>query len=189
MSVWAARHAGDWLVAEDPLAPADAILVLAGTRLERPLEAADVYRQGWAPLIVMTDEVHEPAERWADAHGLHYPTKIELARDILVKLGIPKDAIQLLQGPNDSTADEARTLHALATQQRWRRIIVVTSKLHTRRGGYALRRELAGLGIDVRMHASRYDLADPARWWANHATTRTVLLEWEKSIAYRLHLE
>lgn len=188
VSLWAGRHAGEWLVRRDPLEKAAAILVPGGTRLERPLEAGDVYRQGWAPLVVMTDEVHEPAERWADARGLHFPTKIELARDILVKLGVPREAILLLPGENDSTADEGRSLRALAAQRRWRRVIVITSKLHTRRAGSALRRELTGLDIDVRMHTSRYDESDPEHWWTDRGTARFVLLEYEKFLAYRLNL-
>ena len=188
-SVWLGRHAGAWLVDEDPLAKSDAILVLAGTRLERPLEAADVFRQGWAPLIVMTDEAHEPAERLFDARGLHYPTKIVLARDILVKVGIPASAILLLQGENDSTAQESRSLRRLALERQWNRVIVITSKLHTRRAAYAIRREFAGLGVDVRLRASRYDRTDPQHWWADRATMRFMLLEWEKLFFYRLHLD
>ncbi|MEO8523069.1 MAG: YdcF family protein, partial [Acidobacteriota bacterium] len=41
--------AGRYLVLEQPLEHADAIVVLAGARVERWLEAVDLYRAGWAP--------------------------------------------------------------------------------------------------------------------------------------------
>ena len=43
---WSVFHAGSFLVREDPLRRADAILVLAGARFERAMEAFDVYHEG-----------------------------------------------------------------------------------------------------------------------------------------------
>ena len=45
--VAALSQAGRFLAREDPLRPADVIFVLAGTRVERPLEAADLFRDGF----------------------------------------------------------------------------------------------------------------------------------------------
>lgn len=186
---YAARHAGVWLVAEDPLAPADAIAVLAGTPMERPLEAADLYREGWAPLVVLTAETRDGGERAIAARDLHYPRDPELAREVYVKIGIPERAILIAPGEHDSTAEEARTLAGLASQRRWRRVIVVTSKLHTARAGHVIRRALGKLPVDVRLHASRYDGTDPEHWWRSRKDIRFVLFEWQKVLAYALHVD
>ena len=45
-AVWLLYYGGRYLQHEDPLQKADAIFVLAGTRLERPLEAVDLYKEG-----------------------------------------------------------------------------------------------------------------------------------------------
>jgi len=185
---YAARHAGVRLVAEDPLATADAIVVLAGTRMERPLEAADLYREGWAPVVVLTGETRDGGERAIAARGLHYPRGPELVRDVYVKIGIPERAILVAPGEHDSTADEARTLTGLASQRRWNRVIVVTSKLHTARAGYVMRRALGGLRVDVRLRASRYDRADPEHWWRSREDIRFVLFEWQKVLLYVLQV-
>ncbi|HUN60878.1 MAG TPA: hypothetical protein VMU53_02760, partial [Candidatus Sulfotelmatobacter sp.] len=42
-------NVGRWLVAEDPLRKADAIAVLSGRMPSRALEAARVYKEGYAP--------------------------------------------------------------------------------------------------------------------------------------------
>ena len=44
-AVWLLYYGGRYLQHEDPLQKADAIFVLSGTRLERPLEAMDLYNQ------------------------------------------------------------------------------------------------------------------------------------------------
>ena len=53
LAVFALSRLGAWLVVEDPLEKADAIFVLGGTRYERPLEAVDLYKAGWAPRIML----------------------------------------------------------------------------------------------------------------------------------------
>ena len=70
----------------------------------------------------------------------------------------------------------------------WRRVIIVTSKYHTRRAGFAFRRGLAGTGAEVIMRASRYDPSDPARWWRYRPDFRFAASEFQKLIAYRLGL-
>ena len=42
------------LFVEDPLEPASAIIVLSGDIPYRPLGAAQLYKAGWAPRVVLT---------------------------------------------------------------------------------------------------------------------------------------
>ena len=53
----AAPRLGAWLVVEDPLQKADAIFVLGGTMFERPLEAVDLYHEGWAPRLLLMRKI------------------------------------------------------------------------------------------------------------------------------------
>ena len=58
------------MVVEDPLAKADAIYVLGGTMYERPLEAVDLYKAGWAPTIVLVQQIADWGERWLNDQGV-----------------------------------------------------------------------------------------------------------------------
>jgi uncharacterized SAM-binding protein YcdF (DUF218 family) len=185
---YACFHVGTFLYAEDQLQRADAICVLAGTRMERPLEAADLYRNGWAPLIVMTEEVPDPGLEVLKSRGMELPTNAQIARDVMVKLGVPATAIEILPHLHDSTADEAASVRHAAVSRKWKRIIVVTSKFHTRRGGFAVRRELKGSGVEVLMRGSAYDRADPHHWWRTRADVRWTVNESQKLLAYALGL-
>jgi uncharacterized SAM-binding protein YcdF (DUF218 family) len=69
-----------------------------------------------------------------------------------------------------------------------RRVIVVTSKYHTRRARFAFARELKGSNVQIVIRASRYDTAKPERWWTNRADYRYVTSELQKLIAYKLGL-
>ena len=186
---WLVIYGGRHLQHEDPLVKADAMFVLAGTRLERALEAVDLFKEGYAPLIVLSPGRAEPAERLIRARGVRFPSDAELVRDAMLQLGIPATAILATEGYVDNTAQEANLLRAMVQQRGWRRVIVITSKYHTRRSGFAFRRGLAGTGAETVIRASRHDLSDPARWWRSRADFRFVTSEWQKLLAYRLGLE
>ncbi len=176
--------AGRFLYVEDPLQPSDAILVFAGTFAERPLEAADLYRRGYAPLIVLTREAPERAERWLAERGLEVPGRAEIARDLLLRQGVPAAAILVAAAPVDSTSEEAAAFATVARARHWRRVIGVTSRMHTRRARMALRRALRPAGVTVLIHASLYDDTDPGHWWRRRADIRTFVIEFEKYVAY-----
>ena len=181
-------NVGRFLTREDPIGKADAIAVLAGTRMDRALEAADLYNHGYAPRIVLSRQVPEPSFAVLAARGISLPADADVTRDTLEKLGVPRDAIVVPERVHDNTAQEAQTLRQLAVQNGWHRLIIVTSKYHLRRAGFALRRELRGAAIDVEMRGSRYDDVNPDRWWTSRKDWRWVLSEGGKLLAYELGL-
>jgi uncharacterized SAM-binding protein YcdF (DUF218 family) len=179
---------GSFLAKEDGLQMADAIAVLAGTRMDRPLEALDLYRQGYAPRIVLTRNTREGSLDTLEAQGVTFPADAEETRDVFIRLGLPPSAVILPARVHDNTAQEALTLRELAQKNGWHRLIVVTSRYHLRRAGFAIRRELQGTGVEVEMRGTRYESVNPDRWWSTRADLRWVLDESAKLIAYWLGL-
>ena len=178
--------AGRYLAVEDPLERADAILVLAGARVERWLEAAELHREGWAPRIILSPGRQEDAEVQLRQRGIRFPAEAEIVRDALVQMRVPAEAIVILPASVDNTAQEATALRALTAGTEWQRIIVVTSKYHGRRSAYAFRREFRGSPVRIIMRASRFDTATPERWWARRSDVRFVTWELQKLLAYWL---
>jgi uncharacterized SAM-binding protein YcdF (DUF218 family) len=105
-----------------------------------------------------------------------------------VRVGVPAQALLVLPRIHDNTAQEAHSLRTLIEERRLRRVIVVTSKYHTRRAGFAMRRELKGSHVEVIMRASRYDRSNPDLWWRTRADVRSAALESQKLVAYMLGL-
>ena len=182
-AAFALPRAGSWLVVQDPLEKADAVYVLGGTLYERPLEAVDLYREGWAPRIMLVRQMADFGEAELVKRGLPYPREVDVQIDVLGRLGIPRDAIVIID-PADSTADEADHLRAVVTRDRLSRVIVVTSKQHTRRARMVMRRRLDGTGTQLIMRYSRYDRSDVDRWWARRGTLRFTLFEYQRLFGY-----
>jgi uncharacterized SAM-binding protein YcdF (DUF218 family) len=184
----ACPRAGHFLILDEPLQPADALIVLAGMRVERWLEAAELYREGLAPAIVLSQGIVEPAETRLRARGIRFPAQTDLVKDALVQMGIPAPAISTFPQTVDNTAEEALRAREAAERNGWKSLIVVTSKYHTRRSRYAFERELKGTGITVQVRGSRFDEIQPDRWWKSRSDFRSVVSELQKLAAYRLGL-
>lgn len=188
LGVYGFLQLGPFLAREDPLQHADAILVLSGTPMRRPLEAADLYLGGHAPRIVLTRQTLEGGERALAERGISFAEDVTRTRDVFLQLGIPDEAIIVPDRIHDSTAAEAVTLRELAARHGWRRVIVVSSKYHLRRAGFAFRRELRGTGVQPMMRGTRYDGLEPNRWWRQRSDIREIIPEVPKLIAYLLGL-
>jgi len=174
---------GSWLVVEDPLDHADAVIVLGGTTYERPLEAVDLYQAGYARRVVLIREMQDWGELTLVERGITYLRPIDLQIDTMRRLGVPPEAIDVLE-PADSTADEATHVRNYVVSHKFSRLIVVTSRQHTRRARLVIRRRLAGTGVTLIMRASRYDRSDTDHWWRQRATLRFTLFETQRLFAY-----
>src|SRR5262245_27395681 len=60
---------GNQLIRNDRLSRADAIVVLGGGTPLREIEAADLYRAGYAPRLLMTVEREPPGSSLLEARG------------------------------------------------------------------------------------------------------------------------
>ena len=187
VAVVAAPRLGAWLVVVDPLQKADAIFVLGGTMFERPLEAADLYREGWAPRLLLMRQVADEGEQELRRRGIPFQREIDVQVEVLTRLGVPRTAIEVLEEQN-STRDEGIALRAVVAAHHWQRVIIVTSKQHTRRARLVMTRQLADTGAQAIVRASRYDKADVDAWWRNRSTMRFTLFETQRLIAYWLRI-
>lgn len=183
LTIVAFPRLGSWLVVEDPLEKADAILVLGGTRFERPLEAVDLYNAGWAPRVFLMRQIADYGERALIERGIAYPREVDEQIDVMTRLGVPKSAITVLNEAG-STADEAMHLRELAARVHPSSVIIVTSKQHTRRARLVMQRRVADMNIKIIMRYSRYDRANTDQWWRERATLRFTLFESQRLLAY-----
>lgn len=188
VGVYAFVNLGRFMSPQDPLQKADVIFVFSGTLVERPLEAADLYREGYAPRIVITRAVAEQATFSLERRGVRIPTQEDLNREVLLRVGVPASAIIEPGRIHDNTAEELQTLRSLIAQHDWHRIILVSSLYHLRRIRFASWRELRGTGVQLVLRGSRYDPSLPDRWWQHRSDIRWLLTEVPKLGAYVLGL-
>jgi len=153
---------GTWLVKEDPLEKADAIVVLSGGLPIRAQEAARIFAQGHAKEVWLTQPLEPRASM--EALGIPYEGEERYSKAILERAGVPPGSIEVLPTPILNTADEIRAMDLRLAGGRGKTIIVVTSKAHTRRV-HLLWKRLAGTGNRVVVRAASGDSFDPGHWW------------------------
>lgn len=174
-------NAARWLKGDDAPIKADAIVVLAG-RFERSMHAADLYRAGHAPRVVLSVAVQDAGARQLEALGIRLPSPVDIHRQVLRAKGVPPDRVELLGAPALSTADEAAAI-AARFGRRGARLIVVTSPYHVRRARMVIARALEGSGAALAVCATPYETF-PDDWWRSQDAAREVLLEWAKIVFY-----
>src|SRR5258707_15083418 len=143
---------GRWLVVEDPLEKAEAIVVLSGRLPMRAIEAARLYNRGYAAEVWLT----RPSEPAASLQAMHiaYLSEDFFNSRVLMHEGVPVTAIRVLEPPIENTVDELRVAAAELELENGAAVILVTTKAHTRRVRTLCRRGQGGGGRRAGSHPS-----------------------------------
>jgi uncharacterized SAM-binding protein YcdF (DUF218 family) len=155
---------GRWLVVENALEKSRAIVVLSGGMPQRALEAARLFREGYAPQVWLTRPVQPAAS--LDPMGIPNSGEDYFNDHVLQHEGVPASAIRVLEPRINNTADEMRAVAAEAVREKAERFIIVTSKVHTRRVARLWRQLSAGRTRAI-VRGATTDAFDAAHWWRN----------------------
>lgn len=172
---------GRILVVENPPELCDAIFLLGGNYELRAPKAARMFREGWAPLVVLAREP-EATHSGGEARGNFTDVTI----DILRTEGVPTDRIVQIKIPGgaSSTAGEARALRTYVNSHPLHCLLVVTSAFHTRRARMALFRSLLGTGVDLYMAPVEEPTYRSRDWWLTSYGRGQVAAEYKKLLYY-----
>lgn len=140
---------------------AEAIVVLGGNT-ERPARAAELFKQGEAPLIICSGN--------GDAHA--YKT-------ILTKLGVPAQNITL-ETKSRTTRENAEYSIALLRAQHYTNAIIVTSWFHSRRALECFEHYAPDIAFYSRPSYSGY----PRFEWRSTGVSGHIKSEYLKLIGY-----
>jgi uncharacterized SAM-binding protein YcdF (DUF218 family) len=153
---------GRWLVIEDPLDKAQAIVVLSGRIPMRAKEAARLYNAAYASQVWLT-RANEPTASLQEMHIAYIGEDFFNSR-VLMHEGVPSNAIRVLEPPIDNTADELRAIAAELQREKGGTVIIVTTKAHTRRVR-TLWKKLSGGRERAIVRAAPSDPFAPDHWW------------------------
>ena len=130
---WALRNVGRWLVSPDALQHARAIVVLSGRMPFRAMEAAEIYRQGWATEVWLLRDQTDQGDEVLAKLGIPHPSEHDYDQQILERLGVPKEAFRILEPPPTNTVSEIRLIADEVRRQGGDKAILVTSPVQIRR--------------------------------------------------------
>ena len=107
--IFSAPYLATNLIIEKPLERADAIFVLGGSSvyIERTQKAAELFKSGISDKIFLTDDGTRGG--WSKTEKRN-PPFAELAKNELIKQGVPAEKIEILQPQVTGTIYEARIL-------------------------------------------------------------------------------
>ncbi len=175
------------LIVEKPLKKADAILVLSGSSvyIERTHKAAELYKQGIAEKVLLTDDGGYGG--WSQKEKRN-PPFVYLAQQELIAQGVSKDDIEILLPQVTGTIWEARNLKVKVEEEDWKSVVLVTSSYHTKRAlntFSAILEDRVSLGISASPTGAQ--TPPPFTWWLSPKGWSVIGGEYVKSAVYWLY--
>lgn len=165
---------GRWLEVQDPLAHADAIVILSGRLPERAIEAARVFKAGYSDQVWISPPV-APVEQ-LKAMKIAFLGEDFYNEKVLIAMGVPPDDIRILDHPDANTEAEVRQIAQALRDAKLHSVIIVTSKAHTRRVR-TIWNKLVGSNPRMMVHYAQDDTYDGAHWWRHTRDALDVVRE------------
>ncbi len=174
---------GHWLIKEDTLQQVEATFVLSGAAEERCTLAADLYRRGFTPLIIPTGEGINPT---LEAVGMSI-MDAEVGRQALLRMGVDSSAIRVLKR-GTSTFEESEEILGYSRREEFRRVMIISSKFHTRRiqGVFKDKYHQEGIEVVIRGADPLPDTYAVDQWWQSESGLIFVNNEYMKLLYYAL---
>lgn len=188
--IFAAPFLATNLIVEKPLERADAIFILGGSSVyvERTHKAAELFKDGISEKILLTDDGERGG--WSKAENRNPPFS-ELAKNELVKQGVPAENIEILQPQVTGTIYEARILAETVKTKNLHSVLLVTSAYHTRRAFWICEKVLiennAEISLGIVSPETAIQTPPPQFWWLSPKGWDFVAGEYLKTVFYRIY--
>ena len=179
--------AGNYLIFDERPVHADAVVVLY-TGVEyypRLVEAADLFRKGFADKVVINGNRKTDELRALEAQGFAAccPWYEDYVR-ILALCGVPRaNVIPVSAEDVYDTTSEAEAVGPELLRRGIKRIILTTSKFHTKRAHF-IWEKLFGDKLAICSVAAKSDPFNPSGWWNEGRQIRWVLAEYGAWVFY-----
>jgi hypothetical protein len=172
--------AGGWLVVNEPVAPADIIVIAADSGGAGALQAADLVRGGIATRVAVFTDPPSGEDIEFIRRGLPYEDLAATQTRQLGWLGVT-DVVQIARNEAGSEG-ESQVLGPWCDQHGIRSVVFVAARDHSRRIRRVLDRDMKGRPTRVTVQAERYSNFDPDSWWETRTGIRTEIIELQKLV-------
>jgi uncharacterized SAM-binding protein YcdF (DUF218 family) len=164
---------GAALIADDPLHPAGAILVLAGDTRDgdRVWHAVNLYKRGLAPLLVLSGTPVGFRTHEADIMQRHAEF-----------LGVPAGRILAVKHDSESTKEEAAAIVTILQRRGVKEVILVTSSYHTGRAKRIFVKAAGPSGPRFFVSPADDGCFNPDGWWTRRKDAKTFVYEAIKTV-------
>ena len=154
---------------------ADAIVILGGGWVERESKGIQLYKQHYAPYIVLTGIKDEGKRSAQYSHNRR-------AR-VMLDSGVKADEIFFVYATENTYEDATKTV-AVLKEHGWRHVIVVSDPPHMRRVQWSWDGALEGSDMQYTLVESSPAWWNAGKWWENDRSKEFVVSEIEKLCYY-----
>ncbi len=175
MMLTAAGHA---LVIDDPIEPADIVVVTVDAGAAGLLEAADLVHGGVAARAALFGEAPDSADQEFQRRLPAYEDASAVAARQLRSLGVA--SVEYIPATVTGTTDEGQALAGWCRREGFRSVIVVSASDHSRRVRRVLHRAMRGEPAKIMVRSARFSPFKADQWWQTRAGTRAEVVELEK---------
>jgi uncharacterized SAM-binding protein YcdF (DUF218 family) len=166
-----------YVVADQPLEQADAMVLMAGERFFRLPAVVSLFQKDVAPRILLTND--GVLGGWSDKYHRNL-YQVEWAKEFLVDRGIPDTAIELLNfSKSGSYYDALNTRKFVLSDGSIRSLVIVTSDYHTRRSVWTFEKVFSPSDIQIGV----YTIPDSA----DIAVSRRLLIVFTEIIKFAFY--
>ncbi len=168
--------AGRYLVYQDPLDPADVIVILSGNDESRVTAAAELYHQGYGANIMLTNTGNTFGE-------LSQPYSM-LQKEQLQELGIPEGGIYIAEFQAKNTGQEATGIINKMYDLGFNSAIIVTDSWHTRRVKTIFSDTFSNTGFRFSVYPAPDSGYSKYFWWLTPSGWKDTVSEYIRLIGY-----
>ena len=167
---------GNFLIVNDELHKADAIVVFSGDNGPRTEKGVELLKEGLGEYLILSG-------------GIVYDdvTMAELMKNHAIKLGVPKEKI-LIDDKASTTHENAEFTKEIIEENNFKSIIVVTSEYHSRRSKLAMKKVLENTLVDGKkvevMVAHSTEEKFTTKWWTSGNSILILISEYLKLMGY-----
>jgi len=178
------KHLASGLVVNQPIIKSDAVVVLGGGSPSRVLEAIDIYNVGLADKIIIFRSGKPEGVEYIKSNNIEYKETAERDAILAKQFGVKENNITILPGRVYSTKEEAEAIKEFALNNRYKSLIIATSKSHSKRSELTFNRIFKDSGINVIIKPSKYDSFDPENLEKDDYHWKQVVLEYQKILYF-----
>ncbi len=173
------QAASGGLIEQNALQKAEALFVLSGNSYDRGNEAVKILTGGYTSLIICTG-----ANPVVELKSLNIDT---LESDMIVanlhrQLIGDSLIVQLKEGT--STIEEAEAILRYCRAKNFKRVVVLSSLLHTARVNSVFREKFEKVGIELIVRGAPSSRFKESEWWKSEEGLIAVNNEWIKTVYY-----
>ncbi len=168
--------AGRYLVYQDPLEPADVIVILSGNDESRVTAAAELYHQGYGANIMLTNTGNTFGE-------LSQPYSM-LQKEQLQELNIPEGGIYIAEFQAKNTGQEATGIINKMYDLGFNSAIIVTDSWHTRRVKTIFSDSFSNTGFRFSIYPAPGSDYNKNFWWLTPSGWKDTVSEYIRLLGY-----